>query len=268
MHGLAEFKRGLPFQRVLGKIYPFYALSTFYYYNDLHTFFFQVALFFFRLTFMPITWLSQRNGRSPNVSILHVCDYITKRNLSTLYQHRKWNWRWLRLGEAAGMISKGKNRPTGMIGPRSQFLLDGRRQPLKYPILITLCRIVSCTDDTLHNATSIFNDELEGWGSQWLAVPEFTTDAEEKRRDWNPVLAVILLRLYALLQTETMVLSIWRNVHGSINWRTLRTHTTGLYHAVLHRNTHVRYAGHPANAERRIGLWDTTNSGIWDSDPT
>jgi hypothetical protein len=37
-----------------------------------------VTLFFFRLTFMPITWPPQRNGRSPKVSILHVCDYITK----------------------------------------------------------------------------------------------------------------------------------------------------------------------------------------------
>ena len=44
-------------------------------------------------------------------------------------------------------------------------------------------------------------------------------------------------------------------------------HTTGLHHAVLHRNTHVRYAGHTASAERRISLWDTTNSGIWGSDP-
>jgi hypothetical protein len=44
-------------------------------------------------------------------------------------------------------------------------------------------------------------------------------------------------------------------------------HTTGLHHAVLHRSTHVRYAGHTASAERRINLWDTTNSGIWGSDP-
>jgi len=59
---------------------------------------------------MHIIWSPQRNGRSPNVSILHVRDYITKRNLSTQYQHRKWNWRWLRLGEAAGIISKGEEQ--------------------------------------------------------------------------------------------------------------------------------------------------------------
>jgi hypothetical protein len=31
-------------------------------------------------------------------------------------------------------------------------------------------------------------------------------------------------------------------------------HTTGLHHAVLHRNTHVCYAGHIANAERRFNI--------------
>jgi hypothetical protein len=31
-------------------------------------------------------------------------------------------------------------------------------------------------------------------------------------------------------------------------------HTTGLHRSVLHRNTHVRYAGHTARAERHISL--------------
>ena len=39
-------------------------------------------------------------------------------------------------------------------------------------------------------------------------------------------------------------------------------HTTGLHHAALYCNTHVRYTGHTASAERRINLRDTTNLGF------
>ena len=55
-----------------------------------------------------------------------------------------------------------ENRPTRMIGTRNQFFLDGRRGPLIYQILITLWRIISCTDDSLENAKNIFNGELGG----------------------------------------------------------------------------------------------------------
>jgi hypothetical protein len=42
-----------------------------------------------------------------------------------------------RLGEVAGMISKRKKGPTGMIGPPDQFLLSGRRGTVRPKKLIT-----------------------------------------------------------------------------------------------------------------------------------
>jgi hypothetical protein len=194
--------------------------------------------------------------RIANVSVLHVPDYITKCYLSTLYQHRKWNWWWLRLGEAAGMISKGKNRPTRMNGSRSQVLLPGDAGlwGSKWWLLsaaLSAVQMIHCRMPWSFLMMNWEDEDLSGLLSQNLLQTQRNTTGIETR----------YCQLHIYTPDYTWVLSIWRNVQGSIHWRPFRNTrwvssgpSPSQYALTLHRSQWKRWKAHCSL--RHHELWD------------